>query len=156
MCGSCMIPATDRTHRAMKTTTRKPLRPLVVALSALLFAGSASAEWIQLGRTDNFRIFLEQKQILRNGDLAQIWQLMDFTVAQWADPQTVVWSIKTLAEYDCKEPRFRTLVSEAYSEQMSLGKLVAREQPAEPQWERIEAGGPPDKIRQVACGGKEK
>lgn len=43
----------------------------------------------------------------------------------------------------------------AYSEQMSLGKLVAREQPAEPQWERIEAGGPPDKIRQVACGGKE-
>ena len=89
------------------------------ALSALLFAGSASAEWIQLSRTDNFRIFLEQKQILRNGDLAQIWQLMDFTVAQWADPQTVVWSIKTLAEYDCKEPRFRTLVSEAYSEQMA-------------------------------------
>ena len=38
----------------------------------------------------------------------------------------------------------------------SLGKLIAREQPAEPQWERIEAGGPPDKIRQVACGGKEK
>ena len=37
-----------------------------------------------------------------------------------------------------------------------IGKLVAKEQPAEPQWERIEAGGPPDKIRQVACGGKEK
>ena len=148
-----------RPHLAMKTiisTIRKPLRPLLFTLSTLLLAGSASAEWIVLGRTENFRIFLEQKQILRNGDLAQIWQLMDFTVAQWADPQTVVWSIRTLAEYDCKEPRFRTLVSEAYSEQMSLGKLIAREQPAEPQWERIEAGGPPDKIRQVACGGKEK
>ena len=87
--------------------------------------------------------------------MAQIWQLMDFTVAQWADPQTVVWSIKTLAEYDCKEPRFRALVSEAYSEQMGIGKLVAKEQPAEPRWERVEAGGPPDKIRQIACGGKE-
>lgn len=140
----------------MKTTHRKPVRTILFALSAFLLAGSAKAEWIVLGRTENFRIFLEQKQILRNGDLAQIWQLMDFTVAQWADPQTVVWSIKTLAEYDCKEPRFRTLVNEAYSEQMSLGKLVAKEQPAEPQWERIEAGGPPDKIRQVACGGKGK
>ena len=140
----------------MITTIRKPLRPLLLALLALLFAGSAAAEWIQLGRTENFRIYLEQKQILRNGDLVQIWQLMDFTAAQWADPQTVVWSIRTLAEYDCKEARFRSLVSEAYSEQMGIGKLVAREQPVEPQWERIEAGGPPDKIRQVACGGKEK
>ena len=158
MCGFCMTPANpgpNRTHRAMKTTIRKPVRPLLFALSALLVAGSAAAEWIQLGRTENFRIYLEQKQILRNGDLAQIWQLMDFTVAQWADPQTVVWSIKTLAEYDCKEPRFRTLVSEAYSEQMGIGKLVAKEQPAEPRWERSEAGGPPDKIRQIACGGKE-
>ena len=94
----------------MKTTNRKPLRPLLLAFSAFLFAGSAAAEWIQLGRTENFRIYLEQKQILRKGDRAQIWQLMDFTAAQWADPP----------------------------------------------WERIEAGGPPDRIRQVACGGKEK
>lgn len=86
----------------------------------------------------------------------QIWQLMDFTAAQWADPQTVVWSIRTLAEYDCKEARFRSLVSEAYSEQMGIGKLVAKEQPAEPQWERIEGpAATPDKIRLVACGGKE-
>ena len=39
---------------------------------------------------------------------------------------------------------------------MGIGKLVAREQPAEPQWERVEAGGPPEKIRQVACGGKDR
>ena len=64
-----------RPHLAMKTiisTIRKPLRPLLFTLSTLLLAGSASAEWIVLGRTENFRIFLEQKQILRNGDLAQI------------------------------------------------------------------------------------
>ncbi len=140
----------------MKKSTGKLVRLTLFALNAFLLTGAAQAEWIMLGRTENFRIYLEQKQILRNGDLAQIWQLMDFTVAQWADPQTAVWSIKTLAEYDCAEPRFRTLVSEAYSEQMSLGKLVAKEQAAEPQWEHIEAGGPPDKIRQVACGGKEK
>ena len=41
------------------------------------------------------------------------------------------------------------------SKTFGIGKLVAREQPVEPQWERIEAGGPPDKIRLVACGGKE-
>ena len=155
MCGFRMPLETRLYASIMNKNTRKPVRPILLALSALLFAGSASAEWIQLGRTENFRIYLEQKQILRNGDLVQIWQLMDFTAAQWADPQTVVWSIRTLAEYDCKEPRFRSLVSEAYSEQMGIGKLVAKEQPAEPRWERVEAGGPPDKIRQIACGGKE-
>lgn len=140
----------------MKTTHRKSVRTILFVLSAFLFAGSVQAEWIMLGRTESFRIYLEQKQILRNGDLSQIWQLMDFTAAQWADPQTVVWSIKSLVEYDCSQPRFRTLVSEAYSEQMGIGKLVATEQVAEPQWETAEAGGPPDKIRQVACGGKGK
>lgn len=140
----------------MRNRLHKYARPLLFALSACLLAGGAQAEWILLGRTESLRIYLEQKQILRNGDLVQIWQLVDFTTAQWADPQTVVWSIKSLEEYDCSQPRFRTLASEAYSEQMAIGRLVAREQPAELQWETVQADSAPEKIRQIACGGKPK
>lgn len=133
----------------------KPYRKTLLALCSILLAGSAHAEWIYLGRTDTFRIFLEQKQILRKDGLAQLWQLMDFTTAQWADAQTAVGSIKSRVEYDCEQPRFRTLVSEAYSEQMSAGRLVATEKMPDPRWEAVETGGPADQIRHLACG-KEK
>jgi hypothetical protein len=125
---------------------------LLLVLLPLLLAGSAQAEWLHLGRSDNFRIYLEQKLIQRNGDFVQIWQLMDFTNAQWADAQTPVGSIKSLIEYDCTAPRSRTLAAEAFSEQMADGRMVAREQLPSPQWEGVEPGGTSEKIRQLACG----
>lgn len=123
-------------------------------LLIMLFSGAARAEWIQFGRTTEFRIYLDQRLISKNGDYAQMWQLMDFTVAQWADAQTAVGSIKTLVEYDCAQPRSRTLAGEAYTEQMGAGRLVSSERVAEPQWEAIEAGGNPDKMQKIACGKK--
>ena len=130
------------------------LRRIFFVLATFLFAGNAQAEWIQLGRSDSFRVYLEQKSIRKTGDLVQIWQLMDFTTAQWMDARTVVGSIKNLVEYDCSQPRSRTLVGEAYSEQMGDGRMVTKEQVPDPQWEGVEPGSITEKIRQVACGKK--
>ena len=131
----------------------KPLRRTLLLLAVLL-AGSAQAEWMALGRSDNFRVYLDQQLIKRNGDFSQLWQLMDFTVAQWADAQTVVWSIKTLIEYDCTAMRSRTLAGEAYSEQMGGGRRVASEPVSDAPWEGVEPGTTSDKIRQIACAKK--
>ena len=125
---------------------------VILVLAIFLFAGVAQGEWNLLGRTDSFRVYIDQKPIQKNGEFAQIWQIMDFTSAQWVDAQTVVGSIKNLIEYDCKQARFRTLAVEAYSEQMSDGRLVANEQIANPQWETVEPGGTAEKSRQFACG----
>ena len=130
------------------------MRRVAFALASCLLAGSAQAEWISLGRTDSFRVYIDQKPIQKNSDFAQIWQIMDFTSAQWVDAQTVVGSIKHLIEYDCSQPRFRTLFVEAYSEQMGDGRMVANEQLSNPQWEIVEAGGTAEKSRQHACGKK--
>lgn len=132
----------------------KHLRQALLVLATFLLAGSAHAEWVSVGRNENFRIYLDQQLIRRDGDLAQTWQMMDFTAAQWEDPQTVVWSIKTLVEYDCSQPRFRNLGGEAYSEQMGVGKLVASEQIATPAWEGVEPNSAADQIRLLACGKK--
>ena len=121
---------------------------------AVLLTGSAQAEWMALGRSDNFRVYLDQQLIKRNGDFSQLWQLMDFTVAQWADAQTVVWSIKTLIEYDCTAMRSRTLAGEAYSEQMGGGRMIASEPVSGAPWEAVEPGTTSDKIRQIACAKK--
>ena len=128
------------------------MRQVLVALAALLFVGSVQAEWISLGRTDNFRVYLEQNQLRRNGDVVQTWQLMDFTSAQWVDERTVVGSIRSLVEYDCSQPRARTLSLEAYSEQMSGGRRVASEQLPNADWEWIKPGSTNEKVRQLVCG----
>lgn len=133
---------------------KKSTRNVLFILVSACFFGNAQAEWLMLGRASDFRIYLDQKLMQRNGDFAQVWQLVDFTIAQWADARTAVWSIKNLVEYDCIQPRLRTLAGEAYSEQMGAGRLLANEQAPNPQWEAIEANSTPDKIRQLACGKK--
>ncbi|MFZ4537723.1 surface-adhesin E family protein [Propionivibrio sp.] len=130
----------------------KKHRRVLFVLFTFLLVGSVRAEWVQLGRTDSFRIYLDQNSIQKNGDSAQILQLIDFTTAQWADAQTVVGSIKSLVEYDCSQPRFRTLAGEAYSERMGDGRVVANEPVNNPQWESVEPGSTPEKMRQIACG----
>jgi len=130
------------------------LRWLLCVGGALLYCASAQAEWSALGRSDNFRIYLESKSMQKDGDFVRAWQLMDFVTAQWADAQTVFGSIKTLVEYDCTRPRMRTLVFEAYSEQMAEGRMVARESLPDSPWEGFDPDGMADKVRQLACAKK--
>ena len=126
----------------------------LAVLLAVILAAPVQAQWMVLGRNEDFRIYLDPKLIRKNGDLTQIWQLMDFTAAQWTDAQTVVWSIKTLIEYDCPTMRSRTLAGEAYSEQMGDGRKVASEQRPDAPWESVEPGTTSDKVRQIACAKK--
>ena len=130
---------------------QRALRQALLLSLAFLSAGNAQAEWMPLGRNESFRIFLDQKLIEKSDGFVQAWQLMDFTVGQWMDARTVVGSIKSLVEYDCRQPRSRTLVSEAYSEQMGAGRKVANEQLLDPQWEDIAPGSTAEKIRIIAC-----
>jgi hypothetical protein len=127
------------------------MRRILLTLVTLLLANSAQAEWLWLGRNENFRVYVDRQLIQKSGDFVQIWQLMDFTAAEWADARTVVWSIKNLIEYDCRQPRSRTLLSEAYSEQMAEGRKVANEQLPDPKWEGVELGSTAEKIRKIAC-----
>lgn len=128
------------------------LRRILLLLAASLLAGAAHADWFQLGRNEAMRLYLDDKQIWRKGEFAQLVQLVDFTSAQWVDARTVVGSLKLLVEYDCTAPRSRALASEAFSEQMGEGRQVSREQSVDAPWEAIEPGSTPEKIRQIACG----
>ena len=132
----------------------KARRRTLAVLLAVLLPAAVQAEWMPLGRNEDFRLYLDQQLIRKNGDFTQIWQLMDFTAAQWTDAQTVVWSIKTLIEYDCAAMRSRTLAGEAYSEQMGGGRMMGSEQVADAQWESVEPGSTRDKVRQIACAKK--
>ena len=89
------------------------------ALAIGLSQGSiAQAAWTLIGRTDIFRIYVEDKQITRSGDFALILQLTDYTVAQWVDPRTAIGSIRHQVEFDCRQRLVRILSATAFSEQM--------------------------------------
>jgi len=130
---------------------RNTLRAGVLFLTTCLLAGGAQAEWLALGRSETFRVYMDQKSLQRNGERVQVFQLMDFVTAQWADERTVVGSIKSLVEYDCSQPRSRTVALEAYSEQMGDGRTVANEQLPNAEWENINPGSTSEKIRQMVC-----
>ena len=135
-----------RTDYSLKTVCT----PLLFLIAAM-FTGNAQAEWLALGRNENFRAYLDQTSLQRNGDLVQVLQLMDFVTAQWADERTVIGSIKTVVEYDCVQLRSRTIALEAYSEQMGEGRKVATEQLSNPDWGGLKSGSMSEKIRQLVC-----
>ena len=125
---------------------------LIIPSIGIFHFGIAQAAWTIIGRTDVFRVYLDDKQMRRNGDFAQIAQLTDYAVAQWVDARTAVGSIKHLIEFDCKQHVFRLLSATAYSEQMEAGSLVASEKLTDPEWMSIEPGSTAEKVEQVACG----
>jgi hypothetical protein len=124
----------------------------VLACSLCLLASSARAEWLYVGRTDEFRAYLDSQSLRKNGDMVQVVQLTDFATAQWADARTVIGSLKSLVEYDCHQARSRTLALEAYSEQMSEGVKVAAERIPDPQWEAVVPGSSNEDILRMVCG----
>jgi hypothetical protein len=135
-----------------------PCRALLFA--ALLLSASfgqglhaaENAEWVALGRNENFRAYMDQRSVQKNGDLARVYQLTDFVTAQWVDGGTVIGSIRALVEYDCVRPRTRTLALEAYSEQMGGGRLVANEQNPDAEWENTAPGGTGESVWRLVCG----
>ena len=135
----------------LTNNSRNAARYCSFFLVTLLMAGGAQAEWLALGRNENFRAYMNQKSLKKNGDFVQVPQLMDFVTAQWADERTVVGSIKTLVEYDCSQPRSRTLILEAYSEQMGDGRLVATERMPNPEWEGTKPESTSENIRKMVC-----
>jgi hypothetical protein len=125
---------------------------LLPPLSGQELHAAESAEWIALGRNENFRAYMDQRSVQKNGDFAQVYQLTDFVTAQWVDGGTVIGSIRALVEYDCTQPRARTLALEAYSEQMSEGRLVASEQNPDAEWENAASGGTGESVWRLVCG----
>jgi hypothetical protein len=132
--------------------SRKPLLRAAFGLVWFLLNASAFAQWNLLGRTENLRVYLDQGSISRQGNVAQMWQLYDYTSAQWVGTQQVVLSFKNLVEYDCTSLRARIIAGAAYTEQMGAGKLVISESTPDAEWNVLPPGGTGENTWKIACG----
>lgn len=121
------------------------------ALLSLCLAATAFAQWRQLGRNEDVRIFLNDREVQREGDRARMWQLYDYVAAQWMGAQ-VILSMKHLVEYDCARRKSRVISAIAYSDPLAEGRVVASENAPDAEWQDVPPGGSPEKIWQIACG----
>ena len=98
--------------------------PLITVL--FMSNGSAYAEWVAVEK-DNLlpglqTLYIEPDTIRREGNLATVWQLIDFKWMQGsARGPTRFSSTKTHKQFDCAEKRLRLLAFSEFSLQMGTG-----------------------------------
>jgi hypothetical protein len=98
---------------------------LIILTCLILMSGLAYAKWERIG--DDYAgivtQYIDLSTIRRNGDLVQMWDLVNFKNIQTRGNISFV-SSKGLREYDCPKGRVRVLAVTWLSEQMSTGSVI--------------------------------
>jgi len=121
------------------------------ALVIGLVAQTALADWVMLTRNEDMRLYADRGNIRRDGDIATVSQMADYTFAQWSGA-TVIMSVIYTMEVDCAGKRLRTLAATAFSEQLGRGREVVSEKAPAEEWNDIPTGGSAEQLWKLACG----
>ena len=124
---------------------------LALLLLAVAGAAVAQSQWVMVGRNADLRLFVDRGNIVRDGDVAAMQQLIDYTSAQWVG-QKVIMSVRNVVEYDCVKRRSRTVAGAGYSEQLMRGVPVSEERLPAAEWQEVPAGGTSEQLWKIACG----
>ena len=86
---------------------------LRLALLFLLTTSSAWADWIAIGKSPDFSMYVDPQSLRRNGNIASAWIMGDYTKTQKKRfPPPILWvdfdSIKELKQFDCSKGAHRT------------------------------------------------
>lgn len=119
---------------------------VALALSLLLAAAPAWAEWVKVGETDAAVHYIDAATIRRDGNLRRVWTVQDM---RDTDPAGVR-SIRALEEYDCRTERFRYLSLTAHSAPMAGGEVVAAHI-LDDNWTARPPGSKPSAIEKIVC-----
>ena len=117
----------------------------------VLASSDAAADWVLACHGEIFTSYVDPTTIRRSGDIAQMWDLHNFTSAQTLGPDKSYLSSKMQEEYDCKERRARMLYISWYSQNMGEGEMVGRD--SEPNnWRPVSPGCIVEVHWEFACG----
>lgn len=126
---------------------------LSLIILLLLSSGTAYAEWVSVGTTDDGMIvYADPDTIRRKGDLVKMWELYDYKTAQVGRGSPFL-SSRQQSEYDCAEESNRVLTFRLFMGNMGSGK-VSYSSLNEGMWEPVEPDSIGKKLWTVACGKK--
>jgi Surface-adhesin protein E len=124
---------------------------LILALLLTVASVNASAEWQSIYSDDNFSIYADTSTIMRNGDVATMWTLLDFKADDTTPAANQSQSEKTRKEFDCRKRKFRQLQTALYSGHMGTGTtLNSNDRVAD--WMKYQNGSLNEIEWRTACG----
>jgi surface-adhesin protein E len=101
------------------------MKPFLFIALMLLSNDVAYAEWILL-TTDGKgnAVYTDPETVRRNGNLVNIWVLLDSHTVHETIEGVPFLSSRTLHQYDCRKGRFRFLGFSLFSDNMGSGQII--------------------------------
>ena len=128
------------------------MRKAILTFLLALVSSSAMAEWIPVGIGDADILYVDPETIRWAGNnMAQLWALNDFKVAQRLNERELYKSEKAKHEYDCKLVQSRLLYFTSHTENMAGGEVVDFNV-APGDWARVTPNSRLDELWKIACG----
>ena len=121
------------------------------ALLLAALSGSAAAEWMILVDNDDYIAYVDPLTISRDGDRAQMSDLIDLKSPRPSPRGNPHASSKSVSEFDCQGPRMRPLVFTLHSDQMGDGEVV-EDVAISGGWLPVTPGTLLDVLWRYACG----
>ena len=120
---------------------------LVVALSMLLAAGSARAEWVKYSDFPSGTSYYDATTVRKSGDVARVWVFSD--LHERMDGQ---WSRRALTEFDCGKSQYRTLRQTSFSGPMMSGEIDSKYTFTDPnEWRDVVSASPNATLLNIVC-----
>jgi len=95
------------------------MKPAVLAFAALTFSAPLAADWVRVGMTNEYDVFLDPDTISAEGEFRKSWEIRNLkTQARVGE------SDQYRMEYDCKEQKTRTLYWSVHTGHFALGELA--------------------------------
>lgn len=120
----------------------------------VLSSGPVHAAWMLTSGDDEagMTVYVAPDTIRRNANLAKMWQLFDYKTVQTVAGDSLL-SMKRFNEYDCTEPRTRSLGYTWFSGHMGSGNVVYSTTEVQ-QWELVVSRSINHTLWKAACGKK--
>ena len=114
---------------------------LLIAALLAVFSTGAMAEWTYLTSSEDnaYDIYIDKTTIRKRGNVAKMWELMDFKAPQ-KEASGSYLSSRMLEEYDCVEIRQRLLALTDFSGNMGSGQIIFNHQYDDRKWAYIATG----------------
>jgi hypothetical protein len=127
------------------------MRKFILTVLATLVGGNAAAEWVKIGETESSATYVEPTTIIRAGDLARMWRMVDLRKEFSIGTDKPFMSSKGQDEYDCKGEKARVITLSFHSENMGAGDVVHFEANATG-WEPVKPRSIGEILWKIGCG----
>jgi hypothetical protein len=122
----------------------------VLAIGLAAVSNGVRADWVKVDWNVERTFYAEAALVRSSGAMVRMWDLSDFKSAQMGGGKPFL-SMRSQAEYDCNEKRWRRLSMTEYSGNMAAGETV-RTDNNPIGWRAVGTGTALEALWKLACG----